>query len=338
MDPMSIRSDRAGGPAEVDASMRLLREIMAQPVDPAYAAAAERRRHRAGVAARAGAGGGSSRTARSNRAAVALTLVLALVCGWVLTRGVAELRRPEPGQAAGRAALEQEITRRTRQADDRQRALDQLRAEIAAAQQAQLTSPEDADLARRVRELSLLTGEVSVSGPGMKITLTDARSSDPTAVVDPRAPAAAEDGRVLDRDLQIVVNGLWAAGAEAISINGRRLTALSAIRSAGQAILVDFRPLVPPYVVSAVGDPRGMQDRFTAGKAGGYVQIIRDNYGVGVEISAAGRLDLPGAGTLELRSALPVSSASPSGSPAASGSPATPAPSTQPAPSTEVSP
>ena len=131
---------------------------------------------------------------------------------------------------------------------------------------------------------------------------------------------------VLDRDLQIVVNGLWAAGAEAVSINGRRLTALAAIRSAGQAILVDFRPLVPPYVVSAVGDPRGLQDRFTAGTAGGYVQIIRDNYGVGVDIATAERLDLPGAGTLQLRAAVPVASAAPSAS------------STPPAPSTEVSP
>ena len=48
---------------------------------------------------------------------------------------------------------------------------------------------------------------------------------------------------MLDRDLQVIVNGLWAAGAEAIAVNGQRLTACSAIRSAGEAILVDFRPL-----------------------------------------------------------------------------------------------
>jgi uncharacterized protein YlxW (UPF0749 family) len=329
MGPMSTRSARAADPrggaaevpgavvaVEVDASMRLLREVMAHPLDPGYAMAAERRR----------AGGpGRSRTG------AAVTVVLALLCGWIFTRGVGELRRPEPGQAAGRAALEREITRRTRQADARQQAVERLRAEIAAAQQAQLTSPEDTALTRRVQQLALAAGEIPVTGPGLKITLTDAPSGDHAAVVDPRAPAASEDGRVLDRDVQIVVNGLWAAGAESIAINGRRLTSLSAIRSAGQAILVDFRPLVPPYVVSAVGDPTTLQDRFVAGVAGGYVQRIRDSYGVGVDIARAARLDLPGAGTLALRTAAPV--------PPASGSPTTSSPSTSsPAPSTEVSP
>ena len=62
-----------------------------------------------------------------------------------------------------------------------------------------------------------------------------------------------------------MVNGLWAAGAEAVAVNGQRLTALSAIRSAGDAILVDYRPLTRPYVVVAIGDPRTLQSRFVAG-------------------------------------------------------------------------
>ncbi|CAM5647734.1 membrane protein [Streptomyces purpurascens] len=53
--------------------------------------------------------------------------------------------------------------------------------------------------------------------------------------------------------MQRVVNGLWESGAEAVSINGQRLTALSAMRAAGDAILVDNKPLVPPYTVLAVG-------------------------------------------------------------------------------------
>ena len=48
---------------------------------------------------------------------------------------------------------------------------------------------------------------------------------------------------MIARDLQIVVNGLWASGAEAVSVNGQRLTSKAAIRFAGQAILVNYRPL-----------------------------------------------------------------------------------------------
>jgi uncharacterized protein YlxW (UPF0749 family) len=101
---------------------------------------------------------------------------------------------------------------------------------------------------------------------------------------------------VLDRDLQTVVNGLWAAGAEAVAVNGQRLTARSAIRYAGQAILVDFRPLVPPYVVQAVGEAGGLQTRFAAGAAGAYLQALRDNYGVQAAIVPSANLELPGAG------------------------------------------
>ena len=52
-----------------------------------------------------------------------------------------------------------------------------------------------------------------------------------------------------------MVNALWAAGAEAISINGQRLGPTTAIRFAGEAVLVDFRPVTNPYEISAIGDP-----------------------------------------------------------------------------------
>jgi uncharacterized protein YlxW (UPF0749 family) len=89
-------------------------------------------------------------------------------------------------------------------------------------------------------------------------------------------------------------------------VNGRRLTVLSEIRSAGQAILVDFRPLIPPYVVAVIGDPARLPNRFAANHAGFYLQSIRDSYGVGVDIASANQLRLPGAGTLGLRRAGPA--------------------------------
>ena len=79
----------------------------------------------------------------------------------------------------------------------------------------------------------------------------------------------AGDGRVLDRDLQELVNGLWAAGAEAVSVDGQRLTARTAIRSAGEAVLVDFRPLSPPYVVrGARATPAGSSRPSSTATAG----------------------------------------------------------------------
>jgi uncharacterized protein YlxW (UPF0749 family) len=316
----------------VDASMTLLREVMERPLDPGYAAAAERR-----AAGRV-----------PGRRALALTLVLALICGAVTARAIAELRRPQPGAEQARAALQAQIRRRSATVDSQQRQLDQIRSEVAMLQAQTLAGSGDAALAQRAGLLQLVSGLAPVTGPGLQITMADAPATNAPAGTDPRADGGSDQSRVLDRDVQTVVNGLWAAGAEAVSINGQRLTARSAIRYAGQAILVDFRPLVPPYVISAVGDTGTLQTRFAAGSAGSYLQALRDNYGIRATIVSSSRLQLPGAGgtTTRLAYAKPVqpagsgggtASGSPSGSSAGSPSASAPGPA---APSTtpEVSP
>jgi uncharacterized protein YlxW (UPF0749 family) len=312
--------------------MTLLREVMERPLDPGYATAAARRAE--GIA--------------PSRRALALTLVLAVLCGALTARSIAELRRPQPGAAEARAALQAEVGRRGAAVDAQQRELDQLRSQVAALQARALAS-RGGDVAGQAQLLGVLSAESPVAGPGLQVTLADAPSA--TAApgsADPRATADGSQGRVLDHDVQIVVNGLWAAGAEAIAINGQRLTARSAIRYAGQAILVDFRPLVPPYVVSAIGDPSALQTRFAAGSGGAYLQALRDNYGIRAGIVSSANLQLPGAGGFSTRFAAARSTASapspgssrPTGSasPGVASSPASGAPAGTAAPTPEVSP
>jgi uncharacterized protein YlxW (UPF0749 family) len=111
------------------------------------------------------------------------------------------------------------------------------------------------------------------------------------------------DGRVQDRDLQDLVNGLWAAGAEAVDVNGQRLTALTAIRSAGDAVLVDFRPLSPPYVVRAVGNPAALELELLDGPTGRRLTTYEALYGLRFSLERVDELSLPGAGTPQLRAA-----------------------------------
>ena len=75
---------------------------------------------------------------------------------------------------------------------------------------------------RSCDDLELSTGFAAVTGPGLRVTVDDQPQGDP-------------DGRVRATDLRVLVNGLWQAGAEAIAINGRRLTSLSAIVNSGIA-------------------------------------------------------------------------------------------------------
>jgi uncharacterized protein YlxW (UPF0749 family) len=156
--------------------MTLLREVMERPLDPGYASAAARR-----------AEGG-----RPSRRALALTLVLALVCGAVTARSIAELRRPQPVAAEARAALQAEVRRRSAAADAQQRELDQLRAQVAALQARALPGRGSTDLAGQAQLLGLLSAENPVSGPGLEVTLADAPTATATGgSTDPRASAAS---------------------------------------------------------------------------------------------------------------------------------------------------
>jgi uncharacterized protein YlxW (UPF0749 family) len=97
-----------------------------------------------------------------------------------------------------------------------------------------------------------------------------------------------------------VVNEIWAAGAEAVAVNGQRLTALSAIRSAGDAVLVDFRPLTPPYEIEAVGDPKKLRETFVGGFGGSYLQVLQ-GYGITYAVEDRDRLQLAASAGVRLR-------------------------------------
>lgn len=288
-----------------DESMTLLTSMMERPLDPAYTTAAERRTA-AGLPASTG-----TRT---------LTVLVAfLVTGLLLSASAVALRRPSSAITEARAELVSQIEQRRALADERAQLVQQLQAEVDEAQTIALGGGQS-ELADRLQRLALGTGSVPVTGPGVVITLDDAPSEgDGSADGDPRTQADADDGRVLARDLQLVTNGLWEAGAEAMAINGQRLTARSAIRFAGEAIIVNYRPLTRPYTISAIGDPASLQVEFAENPGGSYVRALTDNYGVRVTMEEVERLTLPGATSLTVRNAAPPSSV-----PTATTAPSTP--------------
>jgi uncharacterized protein YlxW (UPF0749 family) len=276
-----------GPPRPVDASMTLLREVMERPLDPGYAAAS--------------AAGGR----RPSPGSVALTLVLAVLAGYAFSVSVSSIRQPQRESTTVDNHLRTELEKRSRLVEAKESANAELRDADSLAQQNALGA-SGAALTSQVQTLGMATGEVPVSGPGLRFTVDDAPGRADAMGRDPRAAGGYDDGIVLDSDLQMIVNGLWAAGAEAIAINAHRLTALSAIRTAGQAILVDFRPLSPPYVIDAIGPASALAAGFASGPAGPYVQSMRDNSGIRVDITTQDSLALPGAGQLVLREATPT--------------------------------
>jgi uncharacterized protein YlxW (UPF0749 family) len=291
--PASPRqSDSARRP---DASMTLLTEVMTRPLDPGYAAAAERRRAQ-------GEASGSGARGRSAAALLALVAV-----GALLTTAWLQTRVTRPAGVLAREQLAAEIQRQDAAAGQLQRQNAALIAQIEEERTRQLQLSAQGGLADEVANLALVTGAKAVSGPGLVVSVNDAEAvGQPADGSDPRSQQNQDDGRVLDQDLQLVVNGLWEAGAEAVSINGQRLTAMSAIRSAGQAILVDYRPLSPPYQISAIGAPSSLQTRFMSGTGGRDLQYLKDNFGVRFDITTSSKLVLPASAGLDTRRAKAV--------------------------------
>ena len=126
--------------------------------------------------------------------------------------------------------------------------------------------------------LQIFSGLSSVKGEGIEIVINDAAKTDSLESSDIKL------ARVYDSDIQLLVNALWASGAESIAINEGRLTSTSAIRSAGDAILVNYRPLLPPFVISAIGD-KDLKARLT--KHPDYIDLefVVKTYGLGFNVS-----------------------------------------------------
>ncbi|WP_405909739.1 MULTISPECIES: DUF881 domain-containing protein [unclassified Streptomyces] len=274
-----------------DASMSLLTNVMDHSLDDGYAEAAARKQAE-GV-------GGMPKTVRA-KLGLAAGLVLAAL---VVTLGAANARIAAPVIAKERQELIDRIERETSAADKLEDNVDTLRADVSARQRAALKSDgggEQADL------VGILSGATAVHGPGVKLVVDDAKEASQDGDGDPRETSGFSDtGRVRDRDMQRVVNGLWESGAEAISINGQRLTALSAIRAAGDAILVDNKPLVPPYTVLAVGDGQRLSTRFQNSADGLYLHALQENYGIRTSISVQDDVRLAAAPSVIVRTAQP---------------------------------
>jgi uncharacterized protein YlxW (UPF0749 family) len=263
-------------------STSLFVDITTITVDPAYGEAAGRR---------AATGRGPARPS----SVIALAALLAVGLLWGVA--AAQTRARAPGVERIRASLVTEARRRSATADRLAREGAALRRSNAAARDAGLQqSAAGRSLAEELARLELAVGAVQVHGPGVVVTLDDNPDGD-----DPEG-----NGRITDVDVQSVVNELWAAGAEAVSVNDRRVSALTAIREAGEAILVDYVPISPPYVVRAIGDPDTVEPTFTDSATARRFRTWVDAFGLGFSVARKDRLDLPASATSTLRHASPA--------------------------------
>ncbi|WP_462417470.1 DUF881 domain-containing protein [Kytococcus sp. Marseille-QA3725] len=262
----------------------LIEELLANPVEPAYAEEHARRR-------RAGHAG----SPRRGTGRVALTLTL-LVIGLLVAVGYVGLR-PDEVASSPRAELAARLQERQDLYQEQAAALDREQRAVEAEQQSVLRSGGDEDAARTLEAHGVAAGATEVEGDGVRIELDDAPGADPQE-------------RVVAADLQRTVNLLWAADARAVSINDHRLSSTAGIRFAGKALVVDFRALERPYVIEAVG-PADLPERFDELGGPDRLAALRDELGLRTSWERANGLTLPADPTLTLHHARPVTVESP---------------------------
>jgi len=139
------------------------------------------------------------------------------------------------------------------------------------------------DLQEELRKSNMAAGLIPVSGPGIIVTLDDS----PRALQPGGNP---NDLLVHDEDILKIVNEMKASGAEAISINDERITAMSEIRCAGTTILVNWNKIAPPFVIKASGDPQLLESGLSI--RGGYLEQLK-SFGLQTQLVRNDKIDIP---------------------------------------------
>ena len=269
-------------------SAQLIADLVTNTLDPGYAAAAQHR-------------GPTPSRRWFDRPAVAIGCAL---IGFTLVVAYIHTHRGAPEAAK----VHDSLVARVRAAQDRN---DGLAAQAQRLSSALTTLRDQAlsgngALSRQLDRDQLLAGQTAAVGPGLQVALTE----------PPPTSGSSQPGRagsipigasniLTDRDVRSVVNELWADGAEAISVNNVRLTPTSAIRFAGEAVLVDFAPITSPYQIRAIGNADNMATGFASSDVASRYQTLSSAEGIGFEFTEHTTLTLPASPAVAPRFAHP---------------------------------
>lgn len=262
-------------------SIALLVDLVANTLDPGYAAAAERARSQV-----------RTTTARGRALASSLVILGCVLTGFTFGIAYVSTHRDAPETAKVHADLVARARSAQSAADDLAQTANTLNAKVDSLRNQALSG--SSGLRTQLLAAQLQAGTVAVSGPGVIVTLNNPPT--PTASTGAGRPGSTPitaTQLLTDRDVRSVVNELWSIGAEAISVNDIRLTPTSAIRFAGEAVLVDFEPISPPYTVRAIGNADRLDTKFAISDVASRYQTLSSVRGITFSFDERSKLDLP---------------------------------------------
>ena len=278
-DPASGRNaHRAGAPTLIPVPS-LLRSLLSEHLDAGYAAAAQTPR---------------------GRTDWLWQLVAAALVAAVFALAWSQARATAPGVRESQQVLVTSVRAAEAATDELTARRTSLTADADALRRSRLAGDATGrQLLSDLDQAAFAAAATPVIGPGLTVTVTDPGvTRDLTDVSKQRVEGSRQV--ILDRDLQLVVNSLWLAGAEAISVGGVRIGPNVTIRQAGGGILVDNQPISSPYAVVAVGPPHAMADAFDRSSGLQRLRLLESSYGVRVTVASGDGLTLPAGSVRDL--------------------------------------
>lgn len=228
----------------------------------------------------------ASRRDPDQRESPALRAVVVLVVASfavLVTVAAVQTSQDADVNSASRNSLIERIESRSDRVNTLQREIATLRLANTAAEDAlRVLGSRLGDVQAERTSLGVLSGFEVARGDGVRVTLDN-------------PPYADENTAIRDADLALLADALWAAGAEAIAINGQRLTAVSGIRNSGAAIEVNGIGIAPPYTIIALGDQRTLASNMVDSGVGLDFIARTDQFGFSYAMDNEDDLRLPAA-------------------------------------------
>lgn len=256
----------------------LLRSLLSDHLDPGYVAAAERRKHG---------------KRRSRASELSWQLCAGLVVAAVFATAVAQAQSVAPETRNAQHALAARVRAAELAAGESTSRRDGLTSAVEAERRSRLAGDQRGrTLLAALDAAEYAAAATKVAGPGVTVTVTEPAATTDLSDVSKQRVAGSRQ-IILDRDLQLTVNSLWASGAEAIAVGGVRIGPNVTIRQAGGGMLVDNQPISSPYVVLAIGPQHAMRDAFERSPALQRLRLLEGSYRVGVSVSDSDALTVP---------------------------------------------
>ena len=211
-------------------------------------------------------------------------MCFALTCGIVVQVRTVENSNSTVSQNYEENNLRAEVLKWKEKYDNKYAELEQ--AEITLEQEREKTTQNNEELEQAESEIKLgnkLLGLTDVTGPGVIITLQDAKD------INPNLSLSISDFLVHDMDVLSVINELKNAGAEAISINDQRLVSLTSISCVGNVIDINGEKVGAPFVIKAIGFPEQLAN---ISRPGGYLSILEEA-SVQTELEKSNNISIP---------------------------------------------